>query len=83
MADPLDEFRAQNAKTGPKQFAFITLDLSVERLSALRDALADPTIQSAAIRRVLLNWGITVGAQTVQRHRPHSTIERCRCDFLR
>lgn len=72
----LDEFKASAATSGPScAMGRILADMTKEDREHTKIALADVTIQSPAIARVLKNRGHTVGNETVRRHRKGS----CSC----
>jgi hypothetical protein len=54
----------------------ILASLDAEHAELLRAALADPTIQSAAIVRVAQKWGVPLRYNPVRRHR----ARECRCE---
>lgn len=65
----LDDIRDDQDRTHPCVFARVAADLSDEDQTDLETALRDPTVTTAAIRRVLRARGYPMGYVSVSRHR--------------
>ena len=73
----LAEFYSEQGRHGIYCSVGLVLgQLDAERAARLCAALADPLLQHAAISRTLRKWGVSVGRDSVQRHRNGI----CRCD---